>query len=76
MPRRERGEGGLFKMKGSRFWYAQFYDSNGRPRRASTKTDMKQEALGVLRKMMETLTVDCRSPVMFAKCGMRTSVLP
>ena len=43
MPRRERGEGGLFKMKGSRFW-THFYHSNGRPRRASTKTDMKQEA--------------------------------
>ncbi len=51
MPKRERGEGGLFKMNGSRMWYAQFY-VNGRPRRASTKTDVKEEAKAVLRKMM------------------------
>ena len=52
MTKRERGTGGLFKMKGSRFWYAQFYDANGRPCRASTKKDVKSEAQGVLRKMM------------------------
>lgn len=52
MAKRERGEGGLFKMKGSRFWYAQYYDASGRPRRASTKTDVKEEAKAVLRKMM------------------------
>jgi integrase len=50
--KRERGTGGLFRMKGSRFWYAQFYDSDGRPRRASTKEEVKAKAQGVLRRMM------------------------
>lgn len=38
-------------MKGSRFWYAQFYEG-GRPRRISTKKEVKQEALAVLRDLM------------------------
>jgi integrase len=50
--KRERGTGGLFKMKGSRFWYAQFYDRDGKPRRASTKEAVKAKAQGVLRRMM------------------------
>lgn len=52
MTKRERGSGGLFKMPNSRFWYGQFYDADGRPRRFSTHTDVKSEAAAVLRRMM------------------------
>jgi integrase len=52
MEKRERGTGGLFRMKGSRFWYAQFYDRDGRQRRASTKKEVKAKAQAVLRRMM------------------------
>jgi len=50
--RRAKGEGSLIKINGCRFWYAQYYDENGRQIRVSTKTEVKQEALGVLRKLM------------------------
>src|SRR5260370_30605388 len=49
MPKRERGSGGLFLLKGCKYWYAQVYDRDGRPRRMSTRTTVKQEALAVLR---------------------------
>jgi integrase len=52
MARRANGEGSLIKLKGCRFWYAQYYDQNGRKIRISTRTTIKQEALGVLRKQM------------------------
>jgi len=52
MPKRERGTGGLFRYKKSKNWYAQYYDSNGRPCRVSAGTDNKQEALGFLRNLM------------------------
>jgi integrase len=51
-PRRANGEGSLIKLKGCRFWYAQYYDQNGRKIRASTRTEIKKEALGVLRRLM------------------------
>jgi integrase len=50
MPKRERGTGGLFKMKGSDNWYAQIY-VNGRPKRVTTKTPIKEVAQGVLRQL-------------------------
>ncbi len=49
--KRERGTGGLFKMKGSDKWYAQIY-VNGRPKRVSTRTEVKAEAQAVLRKLL------------------------
>lgn len=49
--RRVKGEGSLLKIKGCRFWYAQ-YVHNGRQVRVSTRTEMKQKALGVLRRLM------------------------
>ena len=49
--RRSRGEGGLFRVAGSKFWYAQ-YVHNGRQVRVSTRKVGKQEALGVLRRLM------------------------
>jgi len=52
MPKRERGTGGLIKIKGCRYWYAQFYDKTGKQRRVSTKTEVKQEAQGKLRNLM------------------------
>jgi integrase len=52
MPRRERGTGGLIKIKGCRYWYAQVYDKNGKQRRVSTKTPVKQKALSFLRNLM------------------------
>jgi integrase len=52
MARRAKGEGGLFKVKGSRFWYAQYYDAHGKQIRTSTGKDVKQEALSVLRHLL------------------------
>src|ERR1700694_5822389 len=52
MPKRERGTGGLFKLKGCRFWYAQIYSSDGQPKRISTRTEVKQEAQHVLRNLL------------------------
>lgn len=53
MPRkRERGQGGLLKLQNCRFWYAQWYDADGRQHRVSTKTEVKQEAEAALRRMM------------------------
>jgi integrase len=51
MPKRERNSGGLFKIPGSRFFYAQFY-RDGRQVRVSTKTDVKAKALASLRKLI------------------------
>ena len=48
---RGNGEGGLFKMKGSDNWYAQYYQ-DGRQIRVSTKTTVKAEALQELRRLM------------------------
>lgn len=50
--KRERGTGGLFKLKGCRYWYAQIYDKNGKQRRVSTRTDVKQEAQSFLRNLL------------------------
>ena len=52
MAKRAHGEGSLLKRKGCRYWYAQFYDQNGKQIRVSTKTEIKQEALGELRRLM------------------------
>jgi integrase len=49
--RRANGEGGLIKIAGCRFWYAQFYQ-DGRQVRVSTKTEVKAEALATLRRLM------------------------
>jgi integrase len=50
-PKRERGEGGLFKMKRSRMFYGQWY-RNGKPIRVSLKTDVKEVAKRELRRLM------------------------
>src|SRR5450432_915060 len=50
--RRSKGEGSLLKRKGCQFWYAQYYDQNGKAVRVSTKTEVKQEALDFLRREM------------------------
>jgi integrase len=49
--KRERGTGGLIKIKNCRYWYAQFYE-RGRQRRVSTKTVVKQKAQSFLRKLL------------------------
>lgn len=51
MVKRERGEGGLFQMKGSRMWYGQWYQ-NGKQVRVSLKTDVKEKAKRELRRKM------------------------
>jgi integrase len=51
MPKRDRGTGGLFKMKGSNNWYAQIY-RDGKAKRISTGTEVKQEAQGFLRNLL------------------------
>jgi integrase len=52
MAKRERGTGGLVKIKGCRFWYAQIYDKYGKQRRTSTKSTVKQEAQSFLRNLL------------------------
>jgi integrase len=52
MAKRERGTGGLIKIAGCRFWYAQIYDKNGKQRRISTRTEVKQKALRSLRDLL------------------------
>ena len=49
--RRPKGEGGLIRRKGCRFWYGQ-YIHNGKTVRVSTRETSKMKALGVLRKLM------------------------
>lgn len=51
--RRGAGQGSLITLKGCRFWYAQYYDLNGRKIRESTKTEVKQEAEAFLRAALE-----------------------
>ena len=51
MAKRERGEGGLIKIRGCRFWYAQFY-TDGRQIRVSTRTEVKEKAKKELRRLM------------------------
>jgi len=41
----------LIKIRGCRFWYAQFY-REGRQTRVSTKTEVKEEAKKTLRRLM------------------------
>lgn len=49
--RRVKGEGSLLKIRGCRFWYAQFYQ-DGKQKRVSTKTEIKRDALIELRRLM------------------------
>ena len=49
--KRERGEGGLIKIRGCRFSYAQFY-TDGRQIRVSTRTEVKEKAKKELRRLM------------------------
>jgi integrase len=51
MAKRERGTGGLIKIAGCKYWYAQFYQG-GKQRRVSTKTAVKAVAQGILRNLM------------------------
>jgi len=55
MAKRERGTGGLIRRPGSRMWYAQVHDANGKPKRYSTGTDVKQRAQGFLRNLLVDL---------------------
>jgi hypothetical protein len=48
--RRARGEGGLFKVKGSRFWRAQYVRA-GKVIRVSTGETIKHKALAVLQRL-------------------------
>lgn len=52
MQKRDRGTGGLIKIKGCRYWYAQIYDKNGKQRRVSTRTTVKQKAESALRNLL------------------------
>ena len=49
--KREKGEGCLKKVKGCRFWYAQYY-KDGRQIRESTRETVKAKALVELRRLM------------------------
>jgi len=51
MPKRAHGEGSLLRRKGTDVWYAQYY-RDGLQIRVSTKTSVRQEALGILRRLM------------------------
>ncbi|HZQ23395.1 MAG TPA: site-specific integrase [Terriglobales bacterium] len=45
-----KGDGCLMKLKGCRLWYAQYY-RDGKRYRVSTKTEVRAEAMAVLRKL-------------------------
>src|SRR2546426_4596056 len=49
--KREKGEGCLKKLRGCRFWYAQYY-KDGRQDRESTRETVKAKALVELRRLM------------------------
>jgi integrase len=49
--RRAKGEGGLFRVAGSKYWRAQ-YTHNGKVMRVSTEEHVKQKALSVLQRLM------------------------
>ena len=49
-PRRERGSGRVWKT--SRIWWIQFYDSSGRQRRESSRSDKKMVAERLLRRRL------------------------
>ena len=51
LAKRERGEGGLFKVKGSPYWYGQWYH-RGKQVRVSLKTDVKEVAKRELPRLM------------------------
>jgi integrase len=51
MKRRAKGEGSLLKINGCRFWYCQYF-KDGRQIRVSSKSEVRQEALAVLRRLM------------------------
>jgi integrase len=51
MKKRGSGEGSILKTKRSRFFYIQYYQ-NGRQVRVSSGTEVRQEALAMLRKLM------------------------
>jgi len=51
MSKRERGSGGVIRLRGCRYWYA-IFQRDGRQVRISTKTDVKAEALKTLRRLM------------------------
>lgn len=49
--KRAHGEGSLLRRKGCQLWYCQYY-KDGRQIRVSSGTAVKQEALGVLRRLI------------------------
>jgi integrase len=49
---RERGTGGLIKIRNCRYWYAQIYDQKGKQRRVSTRTTVKKRAESFLRNLL------------------------
>lgn len=66
MPRiRDVGDGGLFRMPGSRFWYLQFY-KDGQKVRESSKTTNKQEARNMLQTRMGRDEVPGKSKLKYA----------
>lgn len=50
--RRAKGEGGLFKVAGSKYWRAQYTNHDGKVVRVSTEEQVKQKALAVLQRLM------------------------
>jgi len=50
--KRARGEGGLIKVEGSKNWYILWRDASGKQHKESTGSEVKQVALGQLRKKL------------------------
>src|SRR5882762_11298688 len=53
--RRERGQGGLVKKPGSKFWYLLYYDLNQKQHSESSGTRSKQEAQKMLTNRLEAV---------------------
>ena len=64
--RRERGTGGLIRKKGSKNWYALFWQ-NGRQRCVATHTPIKQKAQAKLQKLLGLKAIGRLAPVESAK---------
>jgi integrase len=54
--RRAKGEGGVFKLKGCKFWYLQFRNRDGKMVRQSSRTELLSAAQSMLRDEMRKAT--------------------
>jgi integrase len=62
MPKRERGQGCITKLSGSRFYYILYYDNSGQQHRESTKSELKSVAQEMLNARLAAMGRGEKSP--------------